>query len=564
MAFYPHFSGFYAHPMYFPNQDFYAMYPPGSMESNQVFYQDANNNNSSGGGNPHHYKFNKPGYNNRKISQDSGISDFSSMASRKTSNTSTVSNISIAEEPAQEETKEPETPLEIPTDEMCEEIVQQVEFYFSNANITKDKFLLKHVKRNKEGFVSLKLISSFKRVKHLCKDWRQVAYAVEKKSEKLEVNDLKTKVRRLEALPEYDETTPSRTVVVLNLPMDRPTIEGVAEIFKACGDIVLVRILRPGNPIPADVRPFVNKHPEMSAKVCALVEFERTEFAKKAVCEQNCEEEEKMKVMELTAPPPAKTSKKNEEKRKMMQANKQQSGMASGQQQPQRRYSQGMLPPQMMMASEAAQASAPRRKVSLMHNMKFSPMAEQQQKANSLNPNAPIFTMQQRRLSRPSQPSAPHPAHFMMEPAFGMMHPMQPFPGWMTRRISGQMEYAASGLALPHNVLRQPRGPAEKGKGFQKWCKNRMEPARKPGSRAVPIVAPPPAQSPSIAKEEKKMEDKKDIDVVVEEAAEGAAAAPQLPKISINPVIVIHEESCTSEEDEGHFSDAPAETEKSR
>ena len=51
-----------------------------------------------------------------------------------------------------------------------------MEFYFSNANITKDKFLLKHVKRNKEGFVSLKLISSFKRVKHLCKDWRQVRH----------------------------------------------------------------------------------------------------------------------------------------------------------------------------------------------------------------------------------------------------------------------------------------------------------------------------------------------------------------------------------------------------
>ena len=58
--------------------------------------------------------------------------------------------------------------------DLCEKIVAQVEFYFGDANITKDKFLLKHVKRNKEGFVSLKLISSFKRVKHLTKDWRQV------------------------------------------------------------------------------------------------------------------------------------------------------------------------------------------------------------------------------------------------------------------------------------------------------------------------------------------------------------------------------------------------------
>jgi len=186
-----------------------------------------------------------------------------------------------------------------------------------------------------------------------------------------------------------------------------------------------------------------------------------------------------------------------------------------------------------------------------MHNMKFSAMsAEQPQKAGGLNPNAPIFTMQQRRLSRPSQPSAPA---FMMEPAFGMMHPMQPFPGWMTRRISGQMDYAASGLALPPNVMRQPRGPSDKGKGFQKWCRTRMEP-RKPGSRAVPIVAPPPAQSPSIAKEESKKDEMKE-----EMAVAGAVA---LPEISVNPVIIIQEDSESS--DEGHFSDTPLENEKSR
>jgi len=238
--------------------------------------------------------------------------------------------------------------------------------------------------------------------------------------------------------------------------------------------------------------------------------------------------------------------------------------------QPQRRYSQGMLPPQMMMESMQQGSAPPRRKVSLMHNMKFSAMAEQQKKANTLNPNAPIFTMQQRRLSRPSQPSSPHPGHFMMDPHFGMMHPMQPFPGWMTRRFSGQMDYSASGLALPFNVMRQPRVPAEKGKGFQKWCRSRMEPPaappatpnKKPASRAVPIVAPPPSQSPSIAKDKvAEINKKEDIAVVEEAAAQGAMA---FPKVSINPVIIIHEESCTSEEDEGHFSDVPLESEKIR
>ena len=83
MAFYPQFppAAIYAYPMPFPNQELYAMYPPGGqiMEGSTVFYE--NNN----------YSSKKPGYNNRKESvqsTDSGISDFSSgssIASRKTS-----------------------------------------------------------------------------------------------------------------------------------------------------------------------------------------------------------------------------------------------------------------------------------------------------------------------------------------------------------------------------------------------------------------------------------------------------------------------------------------------
>merc|ERR1719270_1032165 len=354
--------------------------------------------------------YHKPGYNNRKISSDSGISDSisSGFSSRKSSSMSTVSQATTAagqlddSSTGLDDVKE-EEPYEEPDDDLCEKIVAQVEFYFGDANITKDKFLLKHVKRNKEGFVSLKLISSFKRVKHLTKDWRQVAEAIERKSSKLEVNDVKTKVRRLEALPEYDETTPSRTVVALNLPLERPTIEAVAEIFSVCGEIVLVRILRPGNPIPADIKPFANKHPEMVTMVCALVEFERTEFALKAVRELNNEKEpEKMKVMELTAPP-AKTVKKDEEKKSLT---RQLPPTAPPQQPPApRRFSHagfGFPGPQHPGQPAAADPMGPRRKISLYHNMKFSPIAEEHKKEaavaaalGGLNPNAPTFQMQQ-------------------------------------------------------------------------------------------------------------------------------------------------------------------------
>lgn len=173
-------------------------------------------------------------------------------------------------------------PFAIPSDELADKIVQQVEFYFSDTNITKDAFLLKHVKRNKEGFVSLKLISSFKRVKHLTKDWRVVAHALER-SVKLEINEAGTKLRRLDALPRYDETTPSRTVVAVHMPLEQATIESVAELFRECGEIALIRILRPGNPIPADVRQFINKNPSLAGVVCALVEFVVSESARKAL-----------------------------------------------------------------------------------------------------------------------------------------------------------------------------------------------------------------------------------------------------------------------------------------
>ena len=80
-----------------------------------------------------------------------------------------------------------------------------------------------------------------------------MAYAIERKSNKLEVNDVQTKVRRLESLPDYDETTPSRTVVAINLPIERPTIESVAEIFSVCGEIVLVDLSHYTNLIDNDL-----------------------------------------------------------------------------------------------------------------------------------------------------------------------------------------------------------------------------------------------------------------------------------------------------------------------
>ena len=158
----------------------------------------------------------------------------------------------------------------------------QVEFYFSDVNILKDVFLLKHARRGKQGFVNLKLISSFHRMKSITKDYRVVAYSL-RQSDTLIVNEEGTKVRRKDPLPKIDETSSLRTVIAVNLPFENPTVGTVADMFSKCGDIALIRILRPGKPIPPDVKKYSSKHPELGNSVCTVIEFESPEGADKAM-----------------------------------------------------------------------------------------------------------------------------------------------------------------------------------------------------------------------------------------------------------------------------------------
>lgn len=51
-----------------------------------------------------------------------------------------------------------------PNDDLKEKIATQLENYLSDQNLSDDAFLLKHVQRNKMGYVSLKLLTSFKKV----------------------------------------------------------------------------------------------------------------------------------------------------------------------------------------------------------------------------------------------------------------------------------------------------------------------------------------------------------------------------------------------------------------
>ena len=132
------------------------------------------------------------------------------------------------------------------------------------------------------------LISAYKPIKRLTLDWRDVALAIQTHSSSLEVNSEGTKVRRLAELPPPTEESPccnSRTVVATTFPVSSPSIRDVVNVFSVCGDIIQVRVLRPGNPTSGGVRKYLAAHPHLQQKVCAFVEFETVEAAERAVKE---------------------------------------------------------------------------------------------------------------------------------------------------------------------------------------------------------------------------------------------------------------------------------------
>ena len=53
------------------------------------------------------------------------------------------------------------------TDDVKAKVIKQINFYFGNSNLPKDKFLQKKVAENSDGWVDLSIIGSFKRMTDL-------------------------------------------------------------------------------------------------------------------------------------------------------------------------------------------------------------------------------------------------------------------------------------------------------------------------------------------------------------------------------------------------------------
>lgn len=232
---------------------------------------------------------------------------------------------------------EREPDMVIPDTDLMTRIVAQVEFYFSDANVAKDKFLLKHIRRNKEGYVSLKLVSSFKKVKQLTKDWRVVAFSLNKISTKIQINDVGTKIRRVEPLPDLEEVPVTCAVLALSIPLEKPNIQSVSQLFSSCGDIALIRVVRAGSTIPQDLKSLAAKHPSLNDSHCAWIEFETPEAAKAATQLTN---EDGMKVIPIL-PEAQKKQEKPTQQQKGSQPNSRKNSIANNNNNNQQQRGQG-------------------------------------------------------------------------------------------------------------------------------------------------------------------------------------------------------------------------------
>uniref|UniRef100_A0A670YTD0 La ribonucleoprotein 6, translational regulator n=2 Tax=Pseudonaja textilis TaxID=8673 RepID=A0A670YTD0_PSETE len=219
-----------------------------------------------------------------------------------------------------------------PEHDLILKLVAQVEYYFSDDNLEKDAFLLKHIRRNKMGYISVKLLTSFKKIKQLTRDWRTTAYAL-KYSDLLEMNEDGRKVRRSAPVPMFpSENLPSRMLLVYDISptRDRPlpdegqengevrekVMEHLLKAFIQFGVILSVRILKPGRDLPPDIKRFSGRYSPVGTQECAIVEFEEVDAAVRAHESFGLTDQATMKVLLIGTKPPKKKvlKEKNPEK----------------------------------------------------------------------------------------------------------------------------------------------------------------------------------------------------------------------------------------------------------
>lgn len=120
-------------------------------------------------------------------------------------------------------------------------------------------------------------------------------------SAQLELNSTESKVRRKTPIPFTDEKVYERSVLAMNIKLsDSGNPDAVKSRFSAFGEVLHLRLLPPGQPVPDNIQAFARVHPEMTSQLCAMVEYATIESALTAVNKLNDKSDWRgMKVLSL-------------------------------------------------------------------------------------------------------------------------------------------------------------------------------------------------------------------------------------------------------------------------
>jgi len=167
-----------------------------------------------------------------------------------------------------EKTKTASSKLKTQNKLLRRQIREQMEFYFSDSNLSKDRFINQEILKDPEGYVDLNLFLKFNKIKSLAEDLNSLAKALDK-SETLELDSTKTKVRRqVPYVAVSQDEINRRTVYVENLPTD-VTHDLLKRIFSRCGKVCYISL--PKYKTTKEIKGF------------AFIEFDSRQSAKNAI-----------------------------------------------------------------------------------------------------------------------------------------------------------------------------------------------------------------------------------------------------------------------------------------
>uniref|UniRef100_A0A8C4YB25 Small RNA binding exonuclease protection factor La n=1 Tax=Gopherus evgoodei TaxID=1825980 RepID=A0A8C4YB25_9SAUR len=128
-------------------------------------------------------------------------------------------------------------------------ICQQIEYYFGDHNLPRDKFLKEQVKLD-DGWVPLEIMIKFNRLSSLSKDFNVIVESLRKsKAGLMEISEDKTKIRRSpnKPLPEvndqYKNAIKNRSVYIKGFPTDA-TLDDIKEWLEGKGSVENIQMRR--------------------------------------------------------------------------------------------------------------------------------------------------------------------------------------------------------------------------------------------------------------------------------------------------------------------------------